>query len=111
MQRQDQPEFSRTISDSRHKIITQNHLERISQEEALNNRSMDDLTEQDESNFYNSGNENDSVYSYGGRQGHQSSKAEKEISLKKLDRKSDQMFFEFFGMYTKESIKSQNRTG
>ena len=31
--------------------------------------------------------------------------------VKKLDGKSEQLFFEFFGMYTKESIKSHKQTG
>lgn len=45
------PEFEQTIGESRQKILTLQHLERIRAEEnGLYN--LDDLTENDESNMY-----------------------------------------------------------
>ena len=40
-----------------------------------------------------------------------SASSKKFIEVNKFKGKSDTMFFEFFGMYTKESIKVQKRTG
>ena len=79
---------------------------------------MEDLTEeQDESNLYSGGryqSEDDEAeaYIYSNRSAAQksSSNIQKDLEIKALNGKSDQMFFEFFGMYTKESIKVQKRT-
>ena len=96
-------------------MLTLEHLDRIRRNEERS-RSMEDLTEeQDESNLYSGRYQSDEdeadayIYSHGGA-AQKSSNMQKDIDIKALNGKSDQMFFEFFGMYTKESIKVQKRT-
>ena len=115
-QRQDNPGFEQTIGESRQKMLTLDHLDRIRRNEERS-RSMEDLTEeQDESNLYSGryqSENDDDAHSYGyshGAAAQKSSNMQKDIEIKALNGKSDQMFFEFFGMYTKESIKVQKRT-
>ena len=114
-QRQDNPGFEQTIGESRQKMLTLEHLERIRRNEERS-RSMEDLTEeQDESKLYSGRYQSDDdeaeayIYSHGGAE-QKSSNMQKDLEIKALNGKSDQMFFEFFGMYTKESIKVQKRT-
>ena len=114
-QRQDNPGFEQTIGESRQKMLTLEHLERIRRNEERS-RSMEDLTEeQDESKLYSGRYQSDDdeaeayIYSHGGA-AQKSSNMKKDLEIKALNGKSDQMFFEFFGMYTKESIKVQKRT-
>ena len=114
-QRQDNPGFEQTIGESRQKMLTLEHLERIRRNEERS-RSMEDLTEeQDESKIYSGRYQSDDdeaetyIYSHGGA-AQNSSNMQKDLEIKALNGKSDQMFFEFFGMYTKESIKVQKRT-
>ena len=98
-------------------MLTLEHLDRIRRNEERS-RSMEDLTEeQDESNLYSGGryqSEDDEaeayIYSNRGAAQKSSSNMQKDLEIKALNGKSDQMFFEFFGMYTKESIKVQKRT-
>ena len=69
---------------------------------------MDDLTEQEESYLYSNNLDSDNEDEYAKEK---SASSKKDLELSKFKGKSDHMFFEFFGMYTKESIKVQKRTG
>ena len=71
-QRQDNPGFEQTIGESRQKMLTLEHLERIRRNEERS-RSMEDLTEeQDESKLYSGRYQSDDdeaeayIYSHGG---------------------------------------------
>ena len=89
------------------------HLDRI-QRNGEHTQSIEDLTEQDDSsNLYSNRSLSDyeEADSCKYRVDQKSVSSKKDIELNKLNGKSDQMFFEFFGMYTKESIKVQKRTG
>ena len=76
---------------------------------------MDDLTEQDDSNHFGDYASDDGQHDSADEDGAPfwrqkevaAAKSQGATSMvKKLDGKSEQLFFEFFGMYTKESIKS-----
>ena len=71
---------------------------------------MEDLTEfeDEESHMYSHSENEDGIDSQiiranGGSKG----SANTQIALNKFEGKTDQLFFEFFGMYTKESIQTK----
>ena len=114
--KQDQIGFEQTISESRQKMLTLEHLDRINSKVDDHIRSLDELTEREESNDDQSQiistmmqEENDYEFGYNNKLPNDKSDGNK-IDINKISGKSDQMFFEFFGMYTKESIKVQKRT-
>ena len=97
-------------------MLTLEHLDRINSKVDDHIRSLDDLTEREESNDDQSQiistmmqEENDYEFGYNNKLPNDKSDGNK-IDINKISGKSDQMFFEFFGMYTKESIKVQKRT-
>ena len=72
--------------------------------------NLDDLTENDYSNDgdCDSIKKPDEAYFYGPKK---SAGSQSGFEVKKLNDKTDQLFFEFFGAYTKESINSHKKSG
>jgi len=106
--KQDQPGFEQTISASRQKILTMNHLERIADAQY-----RDALTERDdEESLLDSDGLADSCYHIDavlGKPANSTGPRTSGVEVRSLKEKQNQLFFEFFGMYTKESIKSQKQ--